>query len=65
MLKKLKRMERFDLITNIIVFVIALLFLLPLFWLLTNTFKTSAEIYKMPPDILPKNWFMGNLKELF
>ena len=65
MLKKLKRMEKFDLITNIIVFVLALLFLLPLFWLLTNTFKTSAEIYKMPPDILPTKWFMGNLSELF
>lgn len=65
MLRKLKRMEKFDLVTNIIVFILAILFLLPLFWLLTNTFKTSAEIYQMPPDILPKNWFMGNLQELF
>jgi len=62
---KLKRMEKFDLVTNIIVFFLALCFLLPLFWLLTNTFKTSPEIYKMPPDILPKNWFTGNLSELF
>ncbi|MCD1025402.1 carbohydrate ABC transporter permease [Enterococcus montenegrensis] len=65
MLAKLKRMEKFDLITNIIVFFLALCFLLPLFWLLTNTFKTSPEIYKMPPDILPKKWFTGNLTELF
>lgn len=64
-MNKFKRMEKFDLITNIIVFVFAILFLFPLFWLLTNTFKTSAEIYQMPPDILPKNWFTGNLKELF
>lgn len=65
MFAKLKRMEKFDLVTNIIVFFLALCFLLPLFWLLTNTFKTSPEIYKMPPDILPKNWFTGNLSELF
>ncbi|MGX7176262.1 carbohydrate ABC transporter permease [Enterococcus saigonensis] len=58
-------MEKFDLVTNIIVFFLALCFLLPLFWLLTNTFKTSPEIYKMPPDILPKKWFTGNLTELF
>ncbi|MDT2596646.1 carbohydrate ABC transporter permease [Enterococcus dongliensis] len=65
MLRKLARMEKFDLVTNIVVLVIALLFLLPLFWLLTNTFKTSTEIYQMPPDILPKHWFLGNLEELF
>lgn len=65
MFTKIKRMEKFDLVTNVIVFILALCFLLPLFWLLTNTFKTSPEIYKMPPDILPNKWFTGNLKELF
>lgn len=65
MLEKLKKMEKFDLITNVIVLVLALFFLFPLFWLVTNTFKTSAEIYKMPPDILSQKWYMGNLGELF
>lgn len=65
MLEKLKKMEKFDLITNVIVLVLALFFLFPLFWLVTNTFKTSAEIYKMPPDIHPQKWYMGNLGELF
>lgn len=65
MLKKVKKLEKFDLVTNIIVFVLALLFLLPLFWLLTNTFKTSSDIYKMPPDIFPKMFYWGNLLELF
>ncbi|CAM4138671.1 sugar ABC transporter permease [Streptococcus penaeicida] len=64
-MKKIKQMEGFDLVTNIIVFILAILFLLPLFWLLTNTFKTSSGIYQMPPDILPKEWYLGNLKELF
>lgn len=65
MFKKLKRMEKYDLVTNIIVSVIALLFLLPLFWLITNTFKTSSQIYQMPPTIFPEQWYMGNLQELF
>ena len=63
--KKLKNMEKYDLITNIIVFICALLSLFPIFWLLTNSFKTSADIYKMPPDIFPKTLYLGNFKELF
>lgn len=65
MLRYLKRMEPYDLITNIIVVVLAILFVLPLFWLVTNTFKTSAQIYQMPPSILPERWYTGNLAELF
>ena len=65
MIQKLKNMDKYDLISNIIVFLLAILFLLPLFWLITNTFKTSPEIYKMPPDILPKKLNFDNLKELF
>lgn len=65
MFKRLKRMEHFDLISNILVTIFAIMSLLPLFWLVTNSFKTSADIYKMPPDILPKNLYMGNYKELF
>lgn len=65
MLRQLKRMEKYDLVTNIIVLVLAILFVLPLFWLVTNTFKTSAQIYQMPPSILPERWYTGNLEELF
>ncbi|NME50562.1 carbohydrate ABC transporter permease [Enterococcus cecorum] len=65
MLKKIKKMEKFDLISNIIVFILAIFFILPLLWLITNSFKTSTDIYKMPPDILPKNFYLGNFTELF
>lgn len=65
MLKRLKQLETYDLVTNIIVFALALLFLMPLFWLLTNTFKTAAQIYQMPPSLLPERWYMENLTELF
>ncbi|MBE9388718.1 carbohydrate ABC transporter permease [Vagococcus salmoninarum] len=58
-------MEKMDLISNIVVTILAIASLLPLFWLLTNAFKTSADIYKMPPDILPKTFYLGNFAELF
>lgn len=63
--KRFKDMERYDKITNIIVFILALLSLFPIYWLITNSFKTSADIYKMPPEILPKSLYLGNFKELF
>lgn len=65
LIRKIKNMELYDLITNIIVFLLALLSLFPIIWLITNSFKTSADIYKMPPDILPKSLYLGNFKELF
>lgn len=65
MFKRLKRMGTYDLVTNIIVSALAILFLLPLFWLLTNTFKTAQQIYQMPPSLLPERWYTGNLSELF
>lgn len=64
-LTKIKKMEKADLVVNIIVVVLAILSLLPLFWLITNSFKPSADIYKMPPDILPKKLYLENYKELF
>lgn len=62
---KIRNMEKYDLISNLIVFILALLSLFPIIWLITNSFKTSADIYKMPPDILPKSLYLGNFKELF
>ena len=65
MLKKIKNMEPYDLISNIIVLVAAILFLLPLFWLVTNAFKYSTEIYAVPPTIIPKRFTLANMQELF
>ncbi|RSU03716.1 sugar ABC transporter permease [Vagococcus fessus] len=58
-------MEKADLIVNIIVTLLAICSLLPLFWLITNSLKSSTDIYKMPPDILPKSLYLDNYKELF
>ncbi len=65
LIRKIGKMEKPDLIVNIIVTLLAILSLLPLAWLITNSLKTSADIYKMPPDILPKSLYLDNYKELF
>lgn len=61
----MKRMETSDLVLSILVILGAVLNLFPLYWLITSSFKTSAGIYKMPPDWFPKTFNLGNYKELF
>lgn len=60
-----KKYEKLDIILNIIVFLIALLNLFPLYWVITGSFKSSAAIYKMPPDWFPKTFYLQNYSELF
>lgn len=64
-LSNMKRMEKSDLIVTILVTLGAVLSLFPLYWLITSSFKTSAGIYKMPPDWFPKTFIVDNYKELF
>ncbi len=65
MFKKIKKMDTYDLVTNIIVLLGALAFLLPLIWLITNTFKYSTEIYRTPPTLIPERFTLANVEELF
>lgn len=62
---KIKRMGTYDLISNIVVVILAIGAFMPLVWLVLNSIKVSADIYKMPPDWIPKYIYMGNYKELF
>lgn len=62
---KIRRMGKYDLISNIIVVIFAILAFMPLVWLVLNSLKVSADIYKMPPDWIPKYIYWGNYKELF
>lgn len=64
-IRKIKKMELPDLVMNILIILGAVLNLFPLYWLITSSFKTSAGIYKMPPDWFPKTFNLGNYQELF
>lgn len=58
-------MEAPDLIVNILVILGALLNLFPLYWLVTSAFKTSAAIFKMPPEWFPSSFNLNNFRDLF
>lgn len=65
MFKNFKRMDTYDRVASVLVLIGAIAFLLPLVWLITNTFKYSTEIYRMPPTIIPERFTLSNLQELF
>ena len=65
MWKKIKRMDTYDLVTNIVVILGAIACLLPLVWLISNTFKYSQEIYQTPPTLIPNRFTIRSLQELF
>ena len=51
-------------ITLVIVLLLALLFLFPLYWIVTGSFKTSKEINAPHPVWWPQEWTMDNYKKL-
>lgn len=63
--RRLKRMDKLDAILNVIVFLMAIINLFPFYYLLTNSFKNSAAIFKMPPDWWPKTFQYKNYIDLF
>ena len=60
-----KKNLAYRIISMIILFVLALLFIFPLYWIVTGMFKTPAAINSPTPQWWPKEWTMRNLKELF
>ncbi len=60
-----RKFEKVDVAANILVTFLAVLNLFPLYWLITNSLKYSAAIYKMPPDWIPKTFYVKNYLELF
>lgn len=65
-LKAMKlKLEPADLVANILVVLLAVLNLFPFYWMLTSSLKTSAGIFKMPPDWFPTTFYYQNYLELF
>lgn len=58
-------MEPLDLFVNILVLSYAIVNLFPFYYLITSSFKSSAEIFKMPPDWWPKTFRYQNYVDLF
>ena len=45
---------------NVLLVVLAILFLAPLIYILLNSFKPAGEIFQVPQSILPKEWTFEN-----
>ncbi|NMB12101.1 MAG: carbohydrate ABC transporter permease [Firmicutes bacterium] len=44
--------------------VAAVIYLLPLYWMITGSFKIQSDAMKMPPELFPKNPTLANYREL-
>ncbi|WP_245237824.1 hypothetical protein [Paenibacillus etheri] len=60
-----KKREKFDVISNVIIVLFALLNLLPLYWLFTSSLKNSSDVVKMPLDWWPKSITFSNYVDVF
>lgn len=53
------------LIRYIILGFASLIFIFPLYWMITGAFKTEESLYSMPPEWFPTDFYMGNLIAIF
>lgn len=63
--KNKKKMEKFDIVSNVIIFLFAILNLFPLYWLFTSSLKNSSDVVKMPPDWWPTSITFSNYLDIF
>ena len=62
---KIKRMTGPEFVLNGFIAFFAILNLFPLYWLISNTFKYSDEVTKMPPDWIPKHFIWDHYVSIF
>ncbi|MGW0227961.1 carbohydrate ABC transporter permease [Actinopolymorpha singaporensis] len=48
---------------HLILIIISLAFLAPFLVMITTAFKTSGDIFRVPPRLLPDRWVLGNFSE--
>lgn len=60
-----KRANPYKIVSVIVIFILAVLFAFPLYWIVTGAFKTAASINATTPDWFPKEWVMDNFTKLF
>lgn len=59
------RKSTYDIIAVIVLIVIAILFVFPLYWIVTGAFKTGADINSASPVWVPSEWVLTNFEKLF
>lgn len=56
---------RFHFILYLILSIIFIFLLFPIFWMLVNSIKENSDLFKLPPDFLPKNPTLINYRQIF
>ena len=59
------RSKAYRIASIIILGILALLFLFPLYWIVTGAFKPAADIYAQKPVWVPTQWVGNNFQKLF
>ena len=60
-----KKSRGYEITSVVVIVIIALLFLFPLYWIITGSFKTGAEVNSTTPVWFPTEWVMTNYEKLF
>ena len=55
----------YKVISAIVLVILAILFLFPLYWIVTGAFKTGADINSIKPVWFPSEWTLANFEHLF
>lgn len=59
------RSKAYKIVSIVMLTILALLFLFPLYWIVTGAFKPAADIYAQKPVLLPTEWVATNFQKLF
>lgn len=60
-----EKRSAYRVICLILMIILAILFIFPLYWIITGAFKTSQEIYATTPVWFPGQWVVSNFEKLF
>lgn len=59
-----KRNQRIaDIVSLVFVIILALIVMLPIWWIFRSSLMTNAELFQWPPKLLPPNWRFSNYKD--
>lgn len=55
----------YEITSVVIILIFAILFLFPLYWIITGSFKTAQQVNSVTPVWFPTEWVMTNYQKLF
>lgn len=59
-----KKLSTYDIISFVLIGIVAILFTFPLYWIITGSFKTKMDIMSVTPVWWPSEWVMDNYETL-